>query len=40
MNARGMPRAPLNVIGGNLAVLEMHPDEQGLSIARMLAATT
>jgi hypothetical protein len=40
MNAKSMPRAPLIIIGGNLAVLDMHPDEHGLSIARMLAATT
>jgi len=24
-----MPRAPLIIIGGNLAVLDMHPDEHG-----------
>ena len=29
MNARSMPRAPLIIIGGNLAVLDMHPDEHG-----------
>ena len=29
MNARRMPRAPLIIIGGNLAVLDMHPDEHG-----------
>jgi hypothetical protein len=29
MNAKSMPRAPLIIIGGNLAVLDMHPDEHG-----------
>ncbi len=32
MNAKSMPRAPLiiiGIIGGNLAVLDMHPDEHG-----------
>ena len=29
MDARSMPRAPLIIIGGNLAVLDMHPDEHG-----------
>jgi hypothetical protein len=29
MNARSMPRAPLIIIGGYLAVLDMHPNEHG-----------
>ena len=29
MNAKSMPRAPLIIIGGNLAVLDIHPDEHG-----------